>query len=445
MSAGDYGLEAFLETLPTLRDADGGPFFAPGGPLSVARAPGRLDVMGGIGDYSGSLVLQMPIRAGAFAAVQVRTSTAVELMSLGHAGTATRIAVRDDVTHVQPYCDGRELPTHSSERWAGYVLGAFTVLARERGASFTTGARVCIASSVPEGRGVASSAAIEVSAMSAIADAYGLTVGAPEIAALCHLLENEVVGVPCGPMDQLAVALGEDSRLLALLCRPAQVLGSVDFPDGLVAIGVDSGASHSNAGGAYRRARTAAFMGKHIVEQDHGPLDYLTELEPASLRAYDDRLPVTLSGDDFLRRYGDLDDRASLVEREDGYRVRAAVDHAIREHQRVREFADLLPRARSLADRERLGALMHLSHAGYRACGLGSAPTDAVAETLARIPGVYGARVTGGGCGGTVAALVDSETVPRVAEAARGRGWRLVAGSSPGADRFGVRRLSAPR
>lgn len=413
----DLGLDAFAARLAELTGPEGRPYFARGEPISVARAPGRLDVMGGVADYSGSLVLELPIREAAFAAVQLQAEPAVHVLSFGSDGGPAREAAQPDVN---------EPVSQASGRWAGYVLGAFPVLARERGAPFGSGARICIGSTVPEGRGVASSAAVEVAAMSAIVDAYGLGVGARDIALLCQRVENEVVGVPCGPMDQFTVALGEESRLLALLCRPAEQLPSVDFPDGVVAVGVDSGVSHSNAGIAYRRARTAVFMGKHMVEQRLRPLAYLTELEPKELLRQDSRLPeVVIDGDE-------------------SYPVRAAVRHAVEEFQRVQEFAELLPHARSHRELEHLGGLMNLAHEGYGACGLGSKVTDDLAEALRDVPGVFGARISGGGGGGTVAALLDAEALSAVAEVARGRRLTLFSGSSPGAHRFGTRTVLLP-
>ena len=261
--------------------------------------------------------------------------------------------------------------------------------------------------------------------MTAIVHAYGLAFDSREIALLCQRVENEMVGVPCGAMDQFAVAMGEESRLLALLCRPAEQLPAVELPDGVVAIGIDSGASHSNAGTAYPRARTAAFMGKHMLERRIGPLAYLTELEPAEL-AQCDPLPEM------------------VVEGGEWYPVRAAVQHAVHELRRAQEFAELLPRAQSRGELEYLGDLMNLAHAGYSACGLGSPMTDSLANTLRAVPGVFGARVSGGGAGGTVAALIDAEALPRVAEVANRRRLTLFSGSSPGAHRFGVRSVSLP-
>lgn len=99
----------------------------------------------------------------------------------------------------------------------------------------------------------------------------------------------------------------------------------------------------------------------------------------------------------------------------------------------------MLPGARSRGELEQLGGLMNLSHAGYGACGLGSTITDSLAEAVRGVPGVFGARVSGGGCGGTVAALIDAEALPGVAEVARSRRLTLFSGSSPGAHCFGVR------
>jgi L-arabinokinase len=439
-AAGDLGLGRFLEELTALRGRDDRVFFTRGEAISIARAPGRLDVMGGIADYSGSLVLQMPTQEAAFAAVQLSSGNAVDLVSLGREGAVSRVSVRADVGQLLSYPEERQRFAETGG-WSAYAIGAFPVLAHERAAGFVSGARICIGSTVPEGRGVASSAAVEVAVMAAIVDAYGLSVDMREIALLCQLLENEVVGVPCGPMDQFAIALGERSRLLALLCRPAELQEFVDLPDDVVVVGIDSGASHSNAGRAYRRARAAAFMGKHIVEREHGPLAHLTELTPSDLRRGPVRLPQSLSGAEYLRRYGPLTGAGTSVDQEERYPVRAAALHAVAEHQRVQEFADLLPRAQTYRELEYLGTLLDLAHRGYDACGLATPATDDVVTWLGEVPGVYGARVSGGGSGGTVVALARAGAVATIAEIARAHGRRLFSESSPGAQEFGIRRV----
>src|SRR5262249_54567967 len=149
--------------------------------------------------------------------------------------------------------------------WAAYAAGVFLVLARERGVSFEGGARILIASDVPEGKGVSSSAALEVAGMSGVAAAYGVPLGARGTALLCQKVENLVVGAPCGVMDQMTAACGEEGQLLALLCQPAELLAPLRLPEDVAVYGIDSGIRHAVSGADYASVRVAAFMGYAIL------------------------------------------------------------------------------------------------------------------------------------------------------------------------------------
>lgn len=105
-----------------------------------------------------------------------------------------------------------------------------------------------IDSRVPEGKGVGSSAALEVAVMQAIAAAYDLAMTASDTALLCQMVENLVVGAPCGVMDQMTAACGEENRLLALLCQPAEMRGTIPIPNEMAFWGLDSGVRHSIGG-----------------------------------------------------------------------------------------------------------------------------------------------------------------------------------------------------
>ncbi len=160
-------------------------------------------------------------------------------------------------------------------------------------------------------------------------------------------------------------------------------------------------------------------------------------------------------GAEFLARYGGTTDTVTKVERDRTYAIRAPTMHPIYENFRVRRFAELLQRRGSLSQDEKitLGELMYESHASYSACGLGSQATDLLVE-LVRATGVdhglFGAKITGGGSGGTVAVLGDrnAETAIRnVADryaALTGYEPYIFRGSSPGSAAFGhlVARLS---
>ena len=433
--------------------------FQPRGELVVTRAPGRLDLMGGIADYSGSLVLQMPIAEATLVALQRVAEPSVQIVSLnvdpgGNHSTFT-MPLSDLVDDARPIgysLAQRYFKRNGKTAWAAYVAGALLVLMREKDVHFTDGMRILIQSAVPSGKGVSSSAAIEVAVMSAIAAAYAIPLAARELAILCQKVENMVVGAPCGIMDQMSVACGEAHQLLALLCQPAEILGSVTIPPELGIWGIDSGIRHAVSGADYGSVRVGAFMGYRIL-QDLAGTDwggYLANLTPSYFeQEYAAELPVTRKGADFLARYGKTTDTVTTVDPERTYAILKPTAHAIYEHFRVRTFARLL-QGDALANAEQLGELMYQSHASYSACGLGSDGTDALVR-LARKAGpaqdIYGAKITGGGSGGTVAILgrADAEGAVQAiaAEYARNTGHQPVIfrGSSMGAAQFGAIRL----
>src|SRR5437870_2196080 len=220
--------------------------FEPGVSLVVTRAPGRLDVMGGIADYSGSLVLQRPIAEATFAALQVIDDPAIHAVSLGR--EPFTIAFDSLLPGGEPisYDEARTLFRRVPDKhWASYVVGIFLVLMRERDVAFSRGARIVISSSVPEGKGVASSAALEAAVMQAVCDAFGIELEPREMALLCQKAENLVAGAPCGVMDQMTCICGEAGALLTLLCQPAELQEPIPLPDGLGLWGIDSGERHA--------------------------------------------------------------------------------------------------------------------------------------------------------------------------------------------------------
>jgi galactokinase len=457
---------AFFETVRTLRAGplpEARELFTGEAPLLVARAPGRLDVMGGIADYSGSLVLQLPLREATFAAVQRQADRTIEVVSLPSEGGSRAVRARvplaalEEAGRPAPYESAREFFRRDPDtHWAAYVAGAFPVLARERGLSFPGGARILIASSVPGGKGVSSSAALEVAAMKAVATAFGLDLSGRALALLAQKVENLVVGAPCGVMDQMTATCGDEGRLLALLCQPAELQDPVAVPDDLALYGIDSGLRHAVTGADYTSVRVAAFMGLRILVEAGGAAagGYLANVDAALFdRRWAALLPERLGGAAFLQRFGGTADSVTAVDPGRDYAVRVATAHPVHEHARVRAFAALLREPAGPERRRRLGALMLEAHRSYSACGLGSPGTDRLVELAGAEPALHGAKITGGGSGGTVAVLADAgpagaEAVQRVAaryRAETGHAATVFAGSSPGADAFGVVSLAPAR
>ncbi|HEX7771644.1 MAG TPA: galactokinase family protein, partial [Pyrinomonadaceae bacterium] len=262
-------VQGFIDLLKTLDEHPFAPareLFDRDRELIVTRAPGRLDVMGGIADYSGSLVLELPIAEATFAAIQLHTEPRLNFVTL----------LDDEPHHSSFSMSLRDLEGdyetvrnlfQRDNAWAAYVAGVFLVLMHERDIHFTSGANILISSRVPPGKGVSSSAALEVAVMEAVTKAFDIDVGPRDVALLCQRVENVVVGAPCGVMDQMTAVFGERDRLLALLCQPAELKNMIALPPQLKLWGIDSGIRHSVGGSDYGSVRAGAFMGHRIINE----------------------------------------------------------------------------------------------------------------------------------------------------------------------------------
>jgi galactokinase len=446
-------------------------FFSSRMPLYVARAPGRLDVMGGIADYSGSLVLQLPLERATWATLQQQAAPRCELASWRDGrwhsfSTELRPLVSGDLREPEAlaaWFAGRE-----ADQWAAYLIGILQLCLRQavsRDSVAIPGFRLLIDSTVPEGRGVASSAALEVAGMAAISAGLGSDLLPAQQAVACQWVENHIVGAPCGIMDQMTSACGRRDRLLKLRCQPGSIEGYVEVPSGYRFYGVDSGLPHAVAGADYATVRTAAFMGYRMIADAAGlPArrdgalvriedarwgGYLANVTPTEFAArFATNLPAVMSGSEFLARYHGIGDDATHVRPERRYPVRQATAHPVYEHERVTRFAELLGR---LIDEPsaaiELGRLMYASHQSYGACGLGSEGTDRLVELVAATGpemGLFGAKITGGGSGGTVAVFGTVDAEPRLRELVSryetetGRRAELFTESGPGASETGV-------
>ncbi|HEY7236215.1 MAG TPA: hypothetical protein VH539_18795 [Gemmatimonadaceae bacterium] len=464
-----------LRALPDEGDRRLRDFLSTDAPTYVARAPGRLDVMGGIADYSGSLVLELPLECSTAAILQTQSAPRLEVASRrGGRWDFLSIELPPLLVHEGTLNTSAKLAAwfarHESERWASYIVGVvqcFLQRAARDGRPVPVGIRIVVDSSVPEGRGVSSSAALEVAVAAAVAAACGVTMAATEVASLCQAVENDVVGAPCGIMDQMTSACGRRDALLRLRCQPGTIEGHIAIPDGYRFYGIDSGISHAVAGADYGTVRTAAFMGyrilaaraglphgrdgvRHLVDDRrwHGYLANVSELEFATLAS---ELPARMSGAEFLRQYEGITDPVTVVRPERHYPVLRASEHPVRENARVSRFADLLgDLARRAGAALEMGRLMYESHASYSACGLGSDGTDRLVDLVAAAGpehGLFGAKITGGGSGGTVAVFGASDAEQFVRDVANryaaetGRLARVFTESGPGAEETGVLRI----
>lgn len=317
------------------------------GDARFVRAPGRLNLLGDHTDYNDGFVLPMAIDRETVAAFRPTGDGRVRVRSLDVDGP------------VDVAADGSDRPRDVAPAWGRYVAGVVTVLAA-RGRP-PVGLEAVLASGVPVGSGLSSSAALEVAIALALAEVAAWSLPPVELARACQEAEHVATGVPCGIMDQLTALLGRAGRALLVDCRDLAV-EPVPLPETLVALAVHSGLPRTLAGSAYADRR-------------------------AECR-------------DIARRLGLRSLRDATFDQVAGFpRAR----HVVSENARVLAVADALRRA----DLPALGPLLAASHASLRDDFEVSTPElDRLAELLVAA-GALGARLTGAGFGGCVVALVE--------------------------------------
>ncbi|MGY1780428.1 galactokinase [Geodermatophilus sp. SYSU D01036] len=343
-------------------------------PEGVWAAPGRVNVIGEHTDYNGGHVLPVALPHTTRAAVARRDDGRLVLVSAQHPGADADVAVAD----LEPGTPGG---------WAGYPAGVVHQL-RE---AVPGGLSLLVDGDVPAGAGLSSSAALECAVAVALRDLLGLDLGPDELVDVARRAENDFVGAPTGILDQSASVLCTAGHALYLDTRDR---GSEQVPLDLEAAGlallvVDSGTTHSHADGGYGDRRR--------------------ECEEAA-RRLGVGLLCEVPGVDALAALDDSTGRGALLLR----RAR----HVVTEDARVEEVVGLL---RAGGDPREVGPVLTAGHASLRDDFEVSVPElDAIVET-ALAAGAHGARMVGGGFGGSAVALVDAAAVDDVAAAVTGR------------------------
>jgi len=233
-------------------------------------------------------------------------------------------------------------------------------------------------------------------------------------------------------------------------------MGEIEIPPGTAFVGINSMVKHSIGGVQYGDVRIGAFMGKRIIndiraERGDSPLKYLTELAIDSFeKDYRGLIPETMIGSEFLAKYQTHEDPMTQIQPDATYRILGPTAHPVYENHRVLEFIEHLKKA-SHGSQDALiaaGECMFASHDSYRNNCLLSVPeVDFIVDAVrSRGPqkGLYGAKITGGGSGGTVAVLGEKQALDReipiiVREYKRLTGLEaeIFEGTSPGAIEFG--------
>ncbi|WP_329410801.1 galactokinase [Streptomyces sp. NBC_00704] len=340
-------------------------------PDGVWAAPGRVNLIGEHTDYNDGFVMPFALPHTAVAAVSRRTDGVLRLHSADLDAGVAELRLE-------------ELTPESDKAWTAYPAGVVWAL-REAGHP-VTGADVHLASTVPSGAGLSSSAAIEVVVALALNDLFDLGLQGWQLARLCQRAENVYVGAPTGIMDQTASACCEAGHALFLDTRDlSQKQIPLDLAaEGLRLLVVDTQVTHAHSGGEYGKRRAGCEKGAALLG-----VDALRDIAFADLDAALDRL-----GDD--------------------EEIRRLVRHVVTEDQRVEQVVALLE---SGGDTRAVGPVLTAGHASLRDDFKVSCPElDLVVDT-ALAHGALGARMTGGGFGGSAIVLAEATDVEALTKA----------------------------
>ncbi len=340
-----------------------------GGTCNIFRAPGRVNLIGEHTDYNDGYVMPAAIGFDTFVACAKTDSEKLVVQSLQHPESAS-VAVR-------------EAAPRSAHNWTDYVHGVAIQLERE--GCVLRGVNLLIDGRVPIGAGLSSSAALEVATALALLHASSHRMDKAKIAKLCQRAENEFVGSRCGIMDQFASLNGRSGKAIQLDCRSLNVR-FIPLPENVALVICNTMVKHSIATGEYNARRAQCEAGVRHFAQFRDGILALRDLTEADLESHGGALSDVL-----LRR----------------------CRHVISENTRVLQAADAL----ESGDLEGVGDLMYQSHRSLKSdFEVSCAELDIMFELAGKIPGTYGARMTGGGFGGCTINLVERSEARRFSE-----------------------------
>ncbi|HUS32311.1 MAG TPA: galactokinase [Kofleriaceae bacterium] len=326
-----------------------------------ASAPGRVNLIGEHTDYNGGLVLPTPIPQRTRVELELRDDARV-IVSTAELATSAEFVLGNE---------------RRSGTWLDYVQGC-TAAARRAGFPLH-GANIAISSNVPLGSGLSSSAALEVAVLRAFREALHLDLDDLALALLGQRAENDLVGAPVGAMDQVAVSMGTPGAALLIDMRTLAAR-RIPLPHADLLV-ISSGIQHDHAAGDYRTRRAECEEAARLLG-----VKLLSDLDVGDL-ARICRLPTPLRG-----------------------RVR----HVVTENARVRQAVEAIEQN----DLVRLGVLFRESHKSMRDdYEVSIAAIDMLVEIAEAQPDVYGARLTGGGFGGSIVAIAKPGSGERAADA----------------------------
>jgi galactokinase len=340
-------------------------------PVRIIRAPGRVNLIGEHTDYNDGFVLPMAIEPEVRLVCRARTDSLVRLASTAFPGQVVEFSVQKKVEPGEP-------------KWANYSRGVAAQLLHA--GIPLVGMDALLTHTLPVGSGLSSSAAIEIATGQALLTMVGQSMDGDRLALLCQKAEHEFTGVPVGIMDQTIVATARAGHAMLLDCRSlAKQFVPIDANELRVVI-VNSMVKHELTGGEYAERRRQCEEGVALFRIQHPSIRALRDVTLAQVEMAKGALP-----DVVYRR----------------------CRHVVTEIARTTGAAALLNERHY----ERAGILMVQSHVSLRDDYEVSTPElDYLVDEAMKVRGVYGARMTGGGFGGCVVALVQPRSVEMLTE-----------------------------
>ena len=345
-------------------------------PLYVARAPGRVNLLGEHVDYNDGFVLPAAIDRATYIAFSPSETDRTTLVAADF-GEEAQFTPGMLLSKTQP--DGSPLP-----EWAHYPAGTAWALG-EAGLS-TPAMLAAFSSDIPRGSGLSSSASIEMAFGVAWSKLGGWSRSPMQLALLGQKAENRYVGVNCGIMDQFASACGEADRLMLLDCRSLEYR-SLPLPENTVIVVADTTVRRKLTSGEYNDRRAACEEAVRLLKRDLPDIQALRDVSVEDFNRLSHTLPTT---------------------------VEKRARHVVEEIERTRQAIPMLEQGRT----REFGQLMNACHVSLRDLYEVSVPElDTMVEIAQPLPGCFGARLTGGGFGGCTVNLVASKQADAFARA----------------------------
>ena len=343
------------------------------GDIRTYFAPGRVNLIGEHTDYNGGHVFPCALTIGTYAVARKREDKVIKLYSANIENVGVIESSLDELTNKDAY------------HWANYPLGVVWALI-EKGAKIDTGFEMVVWGNIPNGSGLSSSASLEVLTGTVLNDFFGLDKTMTELALIGQYSENNFNGCNCGIMDQFAVAMGKKDNAIFLDCADLSYKYASVKLEGAKIVITNSKVKHSLVDSAYNDRRNESSQALKDLQTVCG-ISTLGELT-----------------DEEFEKYG------SAIKDEVNYH---RAKHAVAENQRTIKAVDALNKN----DIETFGKLMNASHVSLRDdYEVSCEEVDFLVETEWSVPGVIGARITGGGFGGCTVAIVKDEAVENFKE-----------------------------